>query len=127
MTSPGRWPWPGGWSSSADRRGREPCCECAKPLARALVGAAGFAGLPDDLRAQVSDELNVRFLEPLDAVAGELVSHAVKPSFRALGRRFGTSTPAVAAAIEAADPADLAARLRADGSAQVEVDEPWSA
>jgi len=93
-----------------------------QPLARALVGAAGFAGLPDDLRAQVSDELNVRFLEPLDAVAGELVSHAVKPSFRALGRRFGTSTPAVAAAIEAADPADLAARLRADGSAQVEVD-----
>jgi len=93
-----------------------------QPLARALVGAAGFAGLPDDLRAQVSDELNVRVLEPLEAAAGELVSHAVRPSFRALGRRFGTSTPAVAAAIEAADPADLAARLRTAGSAQIEVD-----
>ncbi|HEY5359093.1 MAG TPA: isoleucine--tRNA ligase [Streptosporangiaceae bacterium] len=92
-----------------------------QPLARALVGAAGFASLPADLRALVCDELNVRVLEPLDAVGGELVSHAVKPSFRALGRRFGPSTPAVAQAIEAADPAQLATRLRTDGAAVVEV------
>ena len=31
-----------------------------QPLARALVAAPGFAGLPPELRAQIADELNVR-------------------------------------------------------------------
>ena len=90
-----------------------------QPLARALVGAAGFADLPDELRDQVADELNVRVLDTLASVGDELVDFAVKPSFRALGRRFGKATPAVAAAIEAADAAWLAAELRSAGSASV--------
>ncbi|HEY7145215.1 MAG TPA: isoleucine--tRNA ligase [Streptosporangiaceae bacterium] len=90
-----------------------------QPLARALAGAPGFASLPPELRAQVADELNVQALEPLAQAGGELVSYVVKPSFRALGRRFGPRTPTVAAAITAADPAELAARLRRDGSAPV--------
>jgi isoleucyl-tRNA synthetase len=93
-----------------------------QPLARALVGAAGFADLPDELRAQVADELNVHLLEPLAAVDAELVEFAVKPNFRALGRRFGPQTPAVAAAIQAADPAALAAELRSGAAASVLVD-----
>ena len=93
-----------------------------QPLARALVGAAGFADLPAELRAQVAEELNVHLLEPLAAVGDELVDYAVKPNFRALGRRFGARTPAVAAAIEAADPARLAAELRSAGTASVVVD-----
>jgi isoleucyl-tRNA synthetase len=79
-----------------------------QPLSRALVGAAGFASLPDSLRALVADELNVHTLEPLDAAGGELVSYTVKPQFKSLGSRFGASTQAVAAAIRAADPAVLA-------------------
>jgi isoleucyl-tRNA synthetase len=90
-----------------------------QPLARALVGAAGFARLPAELRAQVAEELNVHMLEPLDAVADELVSYTVRPNFRALGKRFGASTPAVASAIEAADPSSLAQELRAAGTASV--------
>ena len=90
-----------------------------QPLARALVSAAGFAGLPDELRAQVADELNVRVLEALASAGDELVDVVVKPNFRALGRRFGKTTPAVAAAIEASDPAVLAASLRSAGSAPV--------
>ncbi len=94
-----------------------------QPLARALVGAAGFADLPAALRAQIADELNVHALEPLAAVAGELVDYAVKPNFRALGRRFGKGTPAVAAAIGAADAAALAAALDGpDAAATVMVD-----
>ena len=93
-----------------------------QPLARALVGAAGFAALPAGLRAQVAEELNVHALEPLDAVADDLVSYTVRPNFRALGRRFGPATPGVAAAIEAADPAGLAQALRSEGSASVPVD-----
>ncbi len=98
-----------------------------QPLARALVGAAGFASLPAKLRAQVAEELNVHELEALTTVDDELVDYSVKPSFRALGKRFGSRTPAVAAAIEAADAAGLAASLRSGGTASVLVDgEPVS-
>jgi isoleucyl-tRNA synthetase len=90
-----------------------------QPLARALVGAAGFASLPDELRAQVAEELNVHALEPLSTVDTELVDYSVKPNFRALGRRFGPRTPAVAAAIEAADAASLAASLHPGETASV--------
>jgi isoleucyl-tRNA synthetase len=92
-----------------------------QPLARALVSAAGFASLPAELRAEVSEELNVHVLESLDVVGGGLVSYAVRPNFRSLGQRFGQDTPAVAAAIQAADPAELATQLRCGGSAEVEV------
>jgi isoleucyl-tRNA synthetase len=90
-----------------------------QPLARALVSAAGFADLPDELRAQVADELNVRALDTLGFVGEELVDVAVKPNFRALGRRFGKQTPTVAAAIEAADAAGLAGGLRSGGTVSV--------
>jgi isoleucyl-tRNA synthetase len=91
-----------------------------QPLSRALVGAPGFGSLPAPLRALVAEELNVHSLEPLDATAGELVTYTVKPQFRSLGRRFGSSTQAVAAAIGAADPAQLAQAVEA-GTASVEV------
>jgi isoleucyl-tRNA synthetase len=93
-----------------------------QPLARALVGAPGFAGLPGELRAQVAEELNVRVIEPLEAVGDRLVDYTVKPNFRALGRRFGSGTQAVAAAIGAADPAAVAAALRSGQGVPVQVD-----
>jgi isoleucyl-tRNA synthetase len=90
-----------------------------QPLGRALVGATGWDALPDELRRQVADELNVHRFEEL---AGELVDRSAKGNFRALGRRFGKDTPKVAAAI-AAHPADrLAASLHETGSATVTVD-----
>jgi isoleucyl-tRNA synthetase len=91
-----------------------------QPLSRALVGATGWHDLPAELRAQVAEELNVATVETLGEAAG-LVDVTVKPSFRALGARFGKDTPKVAAAIAAADPATLAAAL-ASGSATVTVD-----
>ncbi len=94
-----------------------------QPLARALVGAAGFASLPDDLRALVAEELNVHTLEPLDAAGRDLVSYTVKPEFRALGKRFGKQTQLVAAVIRAADPAALAHAVADSGTATVEVPE----
>ena len=92
-----------------------------QPLGRALVGASGWAGLPEELRAQVADELNVLSVAALGSTAGELVDVSVKPNFRALGKRFGAGTKAVAAAVTAADPGGLAAALRA-GTATVTVD-----
>jgi isoleucyl-tRNA synthetase len=91
-----------------------------QPLSRALVGATGFASLPESLRALVAEELNVHTLEPLDAAGGELVSYTVKPQFKSLGSRFGASTQVVAAAIRAADPAVLAHAV-ASGSASLSV------
>jgi len=92
-----------------------------QPLARALVGAAGFASLPAPLRELIADELNVHAVESLDAVGGELVTYTVKPDFRALGKRFGSSTQAVAAAIRALDPAALAHAVADGGTASVPV------
>ncbi len=94
-----------------------------QPLGRALVGAAGFAALPAELRDLIAEELNVHAVEPLDAVGRELVTYTVKPEFRALGKRFGSSTQAVAAAIRAADPAALAHAVTADGSANDSADD----
>ena len=92
-----------------------------QPLGRALVGAAGFDDLPEGLRREVADELNVARLDPLSA-AGELVDVTAKASWRDLGKRFGPRTRAVAAAIAAADPVALAAGLRGEGRAVVEVE-----
>jgi isoleucyl-tRNA synthetase len=93
-----------------------------QPLRRALIGAAGFSELPGELRAQIAAELNVSELEVL---GGELVDYSVKPNFRALGRRFGAQTPAVAAAIAAAPAAGIARAVLAGGTFTVEsADQP---
>ena len=92
-----------------------------QPLHRALIGAAGFSELPGELRAQIAAELNVSRLEILGE-AGELVDYSVKPNFRALGRRFGARTPAVAAAVTAAPAADIAIAVLAGGTFAVAAD-----
>ena len=90
-----------------------------QPLARALVSAPGWAELPDALRREVSDELNVVSLAVLgDAGADDLVDVVVKPNFRALGKRFGSGTKDAAAAITESDPRAFAAALAA-GTATV--------
>jgi isoleucyl-tRNA synthetase len=93
-----------------------------QPLARALIGASGFADLPADLRDQVAEELNVHELDTLAAVAEGLVDYTVKPNYRALGGRFGKGTPAIAKAIQTADAAGLAAELRSGGKISIMVD-----
>lgn len=91
-----------------------------QPLAAALVAAPGWEDLPEELRAQVADELNVAQVRSL---SGEgLVDVSAKANFRALGKRFGKGTPAVAAAVAAADAAALVGALRANGRATVVVD-----
>jgi isoleucyl-tRNA synthetase len=89
-----------------------------QPLGRALVSAAGWEELPEELRALVAAELNVVTLERL---AGDLVDVSVKANFRVLGKRFGKATQTVADAIHAADGPGLAAAVQA-GTATVLVD-----
>jgi isoleucyl-tRNA synthetase len=93
-----------------------------QPLGRALVHTAGWRSLPQELQDQVTDELNVRSVVSDDEVGGlAVVETVVKPNFRALGKRFGNQTKAVADAIASSDHTALAAALAA-GSANVEVD-----
>lgn len=98
-----------------------------QPLSRALVAAHGFATLPEDLRAQIAEELNVSSLASLSDSAsgreggGSLVDTTAKANFRALGKRFGKGVQAVAKAVAAADAAALSLALR-EGTASVEVD-----
>jgi isoleucyl-tRNA synthetase len=93
-----------------------------QPLARGLVSAPGFAALPAELVDLIAEELNVREIGPLAGEGDDLVDYTVKPSFRALGRRFGKATPAVAAAISAADPAWLAGEMHSFSTAPIDVD-----
>ncbi len=84
-----------------------------QPLSRALVSATGFSELSDELRREVADELNVGVVEPL---VGELVDVSVKPNFRALGKRFGSRTKQVAAAVAVAGaPVDGRLAVVVDG------------
>jgi isoleucyl-tRNA synthetase len=92
-----------------------------QPLAMALISAPGWDELPDTLRAEVLEELNVNGLARL-ADADELVDTSVKPNFRALGRKHGSRTKAVADAITQSDIHALALALRGIGSSAVSVD-----
>jgi isoleucyl-tRNA synthetase len=81
-----------------------------QPLGRALVSAPGWASVPEELRQEVADELNVVTFENLHD-ADEVVTVTIKPNFRALGQRFGARTKLVAAAITGLDAAAVAASL----------------
>jgi isoleucyl-tRNA synthetase len=94
-----------------------------QPLARALIGAAGWDALSEELREQVAEELNVQSLQSLLTADGDLVDVSAKANFRSLGARFGKETPLVANAVAAADAAALAASLRENGSAIVHAGE----
>jgi isoleucyl-tRNA synthetase len=92
-----------------------------QPLRRALVPAAAFERLGEQLRSEVAAELNVLDVESL-GTAADLVDHSVKANYRSLGKRFGERTPAVARAVAAADAAAVAADLRTRGSTRLDVD-----
>jgi isoleucyl-tRNA synthetase len=92
-----------------------------QPLARGLVAAAGWESLPEDLRAEIAEELNVLTLDAL-STAVDIVDVTIRPQFRALGQRFGSRTQQVAKAVRDADPTQTAESLRAMGHVVVTVD-----
>jgi isoleucyl-tRNA synthetase len=74
-----------------------------QPLARALISASGWTALPDALRQEVADELNVVELAGLGG-PDDVIDVAIKPNFRTLGRRFGAQTKRIADLISRSDP-----------------------
>ena len=90
-----------------------------QPLERALIAASGWAALPEDMREQIADELNVIALSDIADADGDLVDISVKANFRTLGAKFGGEVQAIAKAIAATDATTLVKSLRASGVAQV--------
>jgi isoleucyl-tRNA synthetase len=94
-----------------------------QPLRRALVTLpAKLHGRFGDVRDIIAAELNVKKLELAGGVGSELVSHVLKPAFRALGAAFGRRTQVIAKAIGDADAEAVAAALRDRGRFEIEVD-----
>jgi isoleucyl-tRNA synthetase len=82
-----------------------------QPLRRAVVVATPAERAAIEAHADlVTSELNVKELDFV-AEEAELVSYRVKPNYRALGPRFGSQMPQLAAAVEALDAAEAAAAL----------------
>jgi isoleucyl-tRNA synthetase len=86
-----------------------------QPLGRALIAAAGWQYLSAELRAQISEELNVLVLDDISAAGADLVDVSVKANFRTLGQRFGKQTQDIAAAIARADSTFLVNSIRTTG------------
>ncbi len=92
-----------------------------QPLAKVLVYAGGERTLSDELVAIVTDELNVKEFEFVEE-AGRLVRYRLMPDNKLLGPRFGAQFPKVRAALAAANPAQVAAKIQAGESIAVHVD-----
>jgi isoleucyl-tRNA synthetase len=92
-----------------------------QPLGRALIAAARWDELDDELTSQVSDELNVAHLDSLSDAAPDLVDISIKANFRSLGQRYGKQTPNIAAAVSEADASMIVEHLRTRGSVTLSV------
>ena len=97
----------------------ESAIKIRQPLQRALISAQGWADLPEDMKAQISDELNVLELEDIAHADGDLVDISVKANFKSLGARYGKAVQEVAALINVAAATDLVRELRKDGTAKL--------
>jgi isoleucyl-tRNA synthetase len=90
-----------------------------QPLGRALIAAKGWSDLPEQMREQIADELNVVELEDIANADGDLVDVSVKANFKTLGAKFGGAVQDIAKAIAKVDPTELVKLLRVEGSTSV--------
>ena len=90
-----------------------------QPLGRALIAASGWSTLPEQMREQIADELNVQTLEDIASADGDLVDISVKANFKSLGTKFGGAVQEISKAIAATDATVLVKTLRAAGSTTV--------
>jgi isoleucyl-tRNA synthetase len=73
---------------------------CVVPAGVTAAGGQGSGALLDELKPLLAAELNVKRVD-FASSADELVTLEAKANFRALGKRFGKSTPLAARAVEA--------------------------
>jgi len=90
-----------------------------QPLGRALIAAAGWNQLPDDMKAQIAEELNVIHLEDIAAAHGDLVDVSVKANFRTLGSKYGAAVQEIAGALMSLPAQELVIEIRLHGSKSI--------
>jgi isoleucyl-tRNA synthetase len=90
-----------------------------QPLGRALIAASGWSTLPEQMREQIADELNVQTLEDIASADGDLVDISVKANFKSLGAKFGGAVQEISKVIAATDATALVKTLRGAGSTKV--------
>jgi isoleucyl-tRNA synthetase len=90
-----------------------------QPLGRALIAASGWSTLPEQMREQIADELNVQTLEDIASADGDLVDISVKANFKSLGAKFGGAVQEISKAIASTDATALVKTLRSSGSTTV--------
>ena len=90
-----------------------------QPLGRALIAASGWSTLPEAMREQIADELNVQTLQDIATADGDLVDISVKANFKSLGAKFGGAVQEIAKAIATSDATSLVKTLRSTGSTTV--------
>ena len=80
-----------------------------EPLSRLLVRAPSDAAAKalDDHQEQILEELNVKSIEFIARDAG-LVSYRIKPNLPRIGKQYGKEIPAIKAALDASDGAEIA-------------------
>ena len=92
-----------------------------QPLSQALISASGWTALPAELQDEVRDELNVVELRSLGN-SEDVIDVTAKANFRALGKRFGPRTKAIADRIAAADAVAIASAFRAGSPFVLDID-----
>ena len=90
-----------------------------QPLGRALIAASGWSALPEQMREQIADELNVKSLEDIASADGDLVDISVKANFKSLGAKFGGAVQEISKAIASTDATELVKTLRSKGSTSI--------
>lgn len=90
-----------------------------QPLSRALISASGWVNLPDEMKEQIADELNVLHLEDIAQADGDLVDVSVKANFRSLGAKYGSGVQEIARSISQYSPDLLVRELRSAGHVEV--------
>jgi isoleucyl-tRNA synthetase len=90
-----------------------------QPLGRALISASGWDGLPQEMKAQIADELNVLELADIADADGDLVDISVKANFKSLGAKYGSEVQTVAKLIAAADATALVKSLRKNSTTEL--------
>jgi isoleucyl-tRNA synthetase len=92
-----------------------------QPLSRALIAAAGWDELPDEVKNHLPEELNILQMQTIRQVE-DLVDVSVKANFRNLGTRYGSRTNFIAQHIKENFTAEMVEKIRVQSNLQVEID-----
>lgn len=88
-----------------------------------MISASGWVGLDQQLKDQISDELNVLKLDDISSAGANLVDITIKANFKTLGLTFGADVQPISKRIAELNPTELTAQIRKTGKATIQYGE----